>query len=100
VERRKLLKLSRAELARRVGVKPQSLEPIENGEVRRTGYLLEIAEVLETSPEWLCGLTDDPSEHVVSKRLGEIVSDVEQADKEEAIRMLEAWRAAKPRRSA
>ncbi len=45
--------LSQSELARRVGVAPQSIQAIEAGKVRRTKVLKRIAVELEVSAEWL-----------------------------------------------
>jgi len=45
--------LSQSELARRVGVAPQSIQAIEAGKVRRTRVLKKIAGELDVSAEWL-----------------------------------------------
>lgn len=95
--RRESLGLSQSEVARRVGIKQQSLGPIENGSVRRTGYLLELAEVLSVNPEWLMGLTDDPTQRPITDRLSGIIYDIPHEDHEEAMRLILAWRAAKRR---
>lgn len=49
--------LSQSELARRIGVKPQAIQAIESGRVRRTKYLLAIARATDVSPEYLAGET-------------------------------------------
>ena len=57
--------LNQSELARRVGLAPQSIQAIESGKVHRTKAMNEIASILEVTPEWL-----DPkvsSEHVVAE---------------------------------
>jgi transcriptional regulator with XRE-family HTH domain len=93
--RRIQLGLTQGELARRVGFRQQSLGPIEKGKVRRTGYLLELAEALNVSPEWLMGKTDDMTPEPVDQRIKTIIADVAPEDQAEAVRMLLAWRAAK-----
>lgn len=45
--------LTQDELARRVGVKQQSIQQLEDGVVKRPRYLLELARVLNVRPEWL-----------------------------------------------
>lgn len=45
--------LSQSGLARRVGIKPQAIQAIEAGQVRRPRNLVEIAAVLGVAPEWL-----------------------------------------------
>lgn len=53
------LRLSQAELARRIGVKQPSIAALISGKSQRTRHLHAIAKVLETSPEYLTGETDD-----------------------------------------
>jgi transcriptional regulator with XRE-family HTH domain len=45
--------LSQSSLARQVGIKPQAIQFIEAGNVRRPRNLVEIAAVLGVAPEWL-----------------------------------------------
>jgi len=45
--------LSQSELARRIGIKPQSIQYIESGSTQKSRYTLEIANVLGVSVEWL-----------------------------------------------
>lgn len=45
--------LSQSELARRVSVRPQAIQFIEAGRVRRPRSLVEIAHTLNVNPEWL-----------------------------------------------
>lgn len=45
--------LSQSSLARRVGIKPQAIQSIEAGHVRRPRNIVEIASVLGVTPEWL-----------------------------------------------
>lgn len=52
-DRRKALKLSQGELARRVEMKQQSIVSIEAGDVARPKKLLELARALKTSEVWL-----------------------------------------------
>lgn len=50
---RRKLGISQAELSRRVGVKQQSIQQLEDGIVKRPRYLLELAEALQVNPKWL-----------------------------------------------
>jgi len=45
--------LNQSELARRIGIKPQSIQHIESGSTQKSRYTLEIANVLGVSVEWL-----------------------------------------------
>jgi SOS-response transcriptional repressor LexA len=46
-------RLTQDELARRVGVKQQSIQQLEDGVVKRPRYILELARALNVRPEWL-----------------------------------------------
>ncbi|HUW97426.1 MAG TPA: helix-turn-helix domain-containing protein [Acidiferrobacter sp.] len=50
---RERLGFSQSELARRVKVRPQAIQFIEAGHVRRPRSLVEIARALAVNPEWL-----------------------------------------------
>jgi len=50
---RERMGLSQSELARRVGLRPQAIQFIESGHVRRPRSIVEIAKVLAVNPEWL-----------------------------------------------
>ena len=45
--------ISQSELARRIGVKPQSVQALESGEARATKFIVEIANELGVRPAWL-----------------------------------------------
>ncbi len=45
--------LTQSSLARQVGIKPQAIQFIEAGQVRRPRNLVEIATILGVAPEWL-----------------------------------------------
>lgn len=45
--------ISQSKLARRIGVKPQAIQAICSGRVRKSGYTAQMANVLGVSPEWL-----------------------------------------------
>lgn len=45
--------LSQSEMARRCGEKPQTIQKLEAGTVQRPRYILELAKVLKTTPDWL-----------------------------------------------
>lgn len=51
--RRQQLGLSQSALARRLNVKPQSIQQLENGQVARPRYMLELARALGVDAEWL-----------------------------------------------
>lgn len=50
---RRELGISQAELSRRIGVKQQSIQQLEDGIVKKPRYLVELAEALNVSPKWL-----------------------------------------------
>lgn len=52
-ERREALGLSQSELARRIGKRPQTIQALESGVVGRPGYIVDLARILDVSPEWL-----------------------------------------------
>src|SRR5262249_26689673 len=45
--------LTQSELARRIGVKPQSIQALESGAAKSTSHVVAIARVLGVSPDWL-----------------------------------------------
>jgi len=47
------LNWSQAELAKRIGVKQQSIDQLESGKVRRPRYIVELSEALNVPLEWL-----------------------------------------------
>lgn len=59
-ERMKALRLSQAELARRANVPQTTMNGLIRGKSRTTPHLIRIAQVLETTPAFLMGETDDP----------------------------------------
>ena len=52
-QRRRDLGLSQSEVARRIGVKPQSVQQLEAGKIAKPRYILDLANVLQVSPDWL-----------------------------------------------
>lgn len=64
-ERLQLLGLSQAELARRVGITQPSINHIIRRGSGGSSHLHKIARVLQTTPAYLAGETDDPSEGYV-----------------------------------
>ena len=46
-------KLSQKALAERVGIKQQAIQRIERGDVKNTSYIVQLAHILEVSPDWL-----------------------------------------------
>nr|WP_246346895.1 helix-turn-helix domain-containing protein [Sphingomonas jinjuensis] len=61
-ERRKVVGISQAELARRVGVRQSTINSLINGESRSSRSIFKIARALLTTPEYLYGELDDPDE--------------------------------------
>lgn len=59
-ERLEALNLSQAELARRVGITQPSINHLIRKGAGGSAHLHKIARVLETTPEYLTGETDDP----------------------------------------
>lgn len=53
LKRRKSLDLTQQQLAKKVGVKQQSIQQLEDGLVKRPRYLLELSRALECDVDWL-----------------------------------------------
>ncbi len=53
LKRRKILGLTQQELAKKAGVKQQSIQQLEDGLVKRPRYLLELSSALDCDPGWL-----------------------------------------------
>jgi DNA-binding XRE family transcriptional regulator len=53
LQRRKVLDLTQQQLAKKVGVKQQSIQQLEDGLVKRPRYLLELSVALECDASWL-----------------------------------------------
>lgn len=62
-ERRVLIGISQAELARRVGIGQSTMNSLINGDSRTSRSITRIAKELRTSPDYLMGETDDPDEN-------------------------------------
>lgn len=58
-ERRESLGISQEALAAAAGTTQQSINHLEKGRVRRPGRLVEIAQALDCSPDWLLGRTEE-----------------------------------------
>lgn len=56
------LGISQSELARKIGVSQQAIGKLVNGHVQTSRHLHIIARELGTTPQYLAGETDDPSE--------------------------------------
>ena len=52
-ECRLAMNISQAELANRIGVKQQSIDQVEAGKVKAPRYLIDLADALEVSLDWL-----------------------------------------------
>lgn len=59
-ERLKALRMSQAELARRVGVDQSTINGLVRGSARSSQHLHRIARELRTTPAYLSGETEDP----------------------------------------
>lgn len=64
--RRAEIGISQSELARRVGVRQSTMNSLINGDSRTSRSIVKIAQVLNTSPAYLMGETDDPAQDAVS----------------------------------
>ncbi len=51
--RRVELNLTQSKLASMVGLKQQSIQQIESGNVKRPRFIIEIAKALKCDPDWL-----------------------------------------------
>lgn len=51
--RRRVLRMTQAQLAARTGMSQQAIQRIESGQIVRPRFLLEIAAALQCCPEWL-----------------------------------------------
>lgn len=60
--------ISQSELARRVGISQASIAKLVSGEGQGSKYLHKIASELGTSPEYLMGESDDPTQRAVADR--------------------------------
>ena len=65
---RKKKKLTQQQLAEKVGIKQQAVQRIETNRVHSTSYIVQLAQALNVTPEWLAlGETDDePSSSVLA----------------------------------
>lgn len=52
-QKRSELNLTQAELAKKAGIKQQSIQQIESGATKRPRFLFEIASALHCDPSWL-----------------------------------------------
>lgn len=57
--------ISQAELARRVGTSQATIWKLANGQSTSSKFLFKIAQILETTPDYLLGETDDPGDNPV-----------------------------------
>lgn len=55
-------KLTQEELAEVVGIKQQAVQRIEAGKVKSTSYVVQLAQALDVSPEWLALGDEHPQE--------------------------------------
>ncbi|MDB5663427.1 MAG: hypothetical protein JWN59_1765 [Sphingomonas bacterium] len=74
-ERMRAKGLSQAELARRVGISQQAIGKLVNGSSRSTPHIGQIATILETSPAYLVGQSDDPAEGAPLLATPEVIAD-------------------------
>ncbi|MEG3169221.1 helix-turn-helix transcriptional regulator [Sphingomonas sp. LB3N6] len=61
--RLKIVELSQAELARRVGMSQSAMHNLISGKSRSSTHLHKIARELQTTPAYMSGETDDPDEN-------------------------------------
>lgn len=75
-ERMQAAGMSQGELARRIGIKQPSVHALISGSNKRgTAHLHRIARELGTSPAYLAGETDDPSEGALPSPTAESIAD-------------------------
>ncbi|MBX9705536.1 MAG: LexA family transcriptional regulator [Gammaproteobacteria bacterium] len=58
-------RLTQADLALAVGIKQQAIQRIEAGKVKSTSYIVQMAKVLDVSPEWLA-LGNEPTAETIT----------------------------------
>lgn len=68
-ERLKAANMSQAELARRVGIDQSTINALIKGSARTSRYLVQIARVLRTTPEYLACESDDADSAMVDTGL-------------------------------
>lgn len=56
-----VLGMTQRALAREIGISHQAISKIVSGDTNQTPHIVAIAKALQTIPEYLIGLTDDPS---------------------------------------
>lgn len=68
---------SQSELARKAGVKPQTIQSIESGKTRQPANIVKIAEALSVTAEFLMSPNDNPSGNGPDKRTTPIIGVVQ-----------------------
>lgn len=69
------LGMSQSELARRIGVSQQAIGKLVKGHVQTSRHLHVIARELQTTPHYLTGETDDPSEGALPVPTPDLLAD-------------------------
>lgn len=69
------LGISQSELARKIGVSQQAIGKLVKGQVQTSRHLHVIARELGTTPQYLAGETDDPSEGALPTPTPELLSE-------------------------
>lgn len=89
--RRKALHISAEVIAESLGVSPATVYRYEKGEIEKvpSSILNPLSEVLQTTPQYLMGWTDDPTPSRNPQKLNIYVNDKE-------LKLLEAFRSADP----
>ncbi|MHB1950024.1 MAG: helix-turn-helix transcriptional regulator [Acidiferrobacteraceae bacterium] len=83
--------LSQSELARRAGLRPQTVQAIEAGAVRRPRALMELARLLRVRSEWLVWEEGPMMEPAVSELPADYVADPEARLSTEAVSLARDW---------
>ena len=75
INRLEVLSLSQSALARRVGVSQQTIGKLIHGAARGSSHIAKIARELQTTPAYLLGETDDPSEGALPIPTPELIAE-------------------------
>lgn len=90
-KRLKEMKISEAELARRVGVSQQSINQLIGDQVARPRYLLKLAQELDKPAKWLEQGVSDPEEAAIRQQILDVVDSLEGGRKAQALAILRAF---------
>lgn len=90
---REARRLSQSQLARSLGLRPQTVQAIEAGLVERPRALLDLARALEVRPEWLLDGSAPMRPDAVRESAGQYQSQSQHALSDEALEVGRRWMA-------